>query len=176
MTWRRSTGEGIMKNGLSVCEAFTAGLKRDFGSGIYNRVNVAITEFLLSLPLAIRTASGMFFCHSLPRDDQMDAFDFSVFDRPLTANDYKRRVGPIYQLIWGRGVTPGKVDVFAEKMGANVIITGHQPQDSGYLVNGEKHLILASDHNHGVFLPMDLSVTYTVDDLVEIIQKFAAIE
>ena len=169
-------GEGIMKNGLSVCEAFTAGLKRDFGSGIYHRVNVAVTEFLLSLPLAIRTATGMFFCHSLPRDDQMDTFDFTVFDRPLVATDYKRRTGPIYQLIWGRGVTPGGVEKFAERVAANVIITGHQPQDSGYLVNGDKHLIIASDHNHGVFLPMDLATTYTVDDLVEIVQRFAAIE
>src|SRR5207248_10435900 len=91
-------GEGIMKNGLSVCEAFTAGLKRDFGS-VYQRVNVAVTEFLLSLPLAIRAPNGLFFCHSLPRDDQVDGFDFSIFDRPLTGPDYKRRTGPVYQLI-----------------------------------------------------------------------------
>src|SRR6266480_1849564 len=48
-------GEGIMKAGLSVCEAFTAGIKREFGTGA-TMVNVAITEFLLSLPLAIRAA------------------------------------------------------------------------------------------------------------------------
>lgn len=168
-------GEGIMKNGLSVCEAFTAGLKRDFGS-VYQRVNVAITEFLLSLPLAIRAPNGLFFCHSLPRDDQMDTFDFTIFDRALTGSDYKRRVGPVYQLIWGRGVTPEGVDKFLEKVNAQLVITGHQPQDTGFATNGERHLIIASDHNQGVFLPIDLSRPYTMDELVEGLQKFVAVE
>ncbi len=168
-------GEGIMKSGLSVCEAFTAGLKRDFGS-VYQRVNVVVTEFLLSLPLAIRTPSGLFFCHSLPTDSQMPNFDFTVFDRPLIGADYKRRVGPVYQLIWGRGVTPAGVDQFLEKVKAGMVITGHQPQDSGYAVNGDRHLIIASDHNQGVFLPLDLSHQYTMEEVVGRLQKFVAVE
>jgi hypothetical protein len=168
-------GEGIMKNGLSVCEAFTAGLKRDFGS-VYHRVNVAVTEFLLSLPLAIRTSHGLFFCHSMPNDSQMGAFDFTIFDRPLTGPDYRRKTGPVYQLIWGRGVTPAGVDQFLEKVDAKLVVTGHQPQDMGYAVNGDRHLIIASDHNQGVVLPLDLSQEYTMDDLVGRLQKFVAME
>ena len=168
-------GEGIMKAGASVCEAFTAGLKRDFGS-VYHRVNVAVTEFLLSLPLAIRTPAGMFFCHSLPTDSQIAAFDFTVFNRPLTGPDYKRRTGPVYQLIWGRGVTPEGVEQFAQRVNATTIVTGHQPQEMGFMVNGPTHLIIASDHNQGVFLPMDLAVAYTADELAERLQKFVAVE
>src|SRR6476660_6753373 len=41
-------GEGIMKAGLSVCEAFNAGVKRDFADRA-TLVTVAITEFLLTL-------------------------------------------------------------------------------------------------------------------------------
>jgi hypothetical protein len=168
-------GEGIMKSGLSVCEAFTAGLKRDFG-GVYQRVNVVVTEFLLSLPLAIRAANGLFFCHSLPTDSQIANFDFTVFDRALVGTDYKRKVGPVYQLIWGRGVTPAGVDQFLEKMNARMVITGHQPQETGFFANGERHLIVASDHNQGVFLPLDLSASYTMDEVVERLQKFVAVE
>jgi hypothetical protein len=169
-------GEGIMKSGLSVCEAFTAGLKRDFGRDKYQRVNVAITEFLLSLPLAIRTERGLFFCHSLPKDDQIEKFDYTIFDRPLNNEDYKRRTGPVYQLIWGRGVTPAGVDQFLENMKAERVITGHQPQETGFMVNGDRHLIVASDHNQGVFLPLDLAADYTMDEVVERLQKFVAIE
>lgn len=168
-------GEGIMKSGISVCEAFNEGVKRDFPEGGTN-VTVAITEFLLSLPLAIKTASGLLFTHSLPTDEQIAKFDYTVFDRPLTGPDYKRRVGPVYQLIWGRHMTPAGVDVFAEKLGAKLIVTGHQPQEMGYAVNGDKHLIIASDHNHGVFLPLDLSVEYTMDELVERLVKFVGLE
>jgi hypothetical protein len=168
-------GEGIMKAGISVCEAFNGGVTRDFPEGGTN-VTVAITEFLLSLPLAIRTDRGVFFSHSLPSNDNLPKFDYTVFDRPLTGPDYKRRVGPVYQRIWGRHISPAGVDTFAEKMNARLLITGHQPQEMGYAVNGDKHLIVASDHNHGGYLPMDLAVDYTVDDLVERLVKFVGLE
>lgn len=168
-------GEGIMKAGLSVCEAFTAGVRRDFPEGA-DEVNVAITEFLLSLPLAIRTGNGLWFSHSLPTDQQMEGFDYTVFDRPLTGADYKRKTGPVYQLIWGRGVTPAGVEKFREKVGAELIVTGHQPQDMGYKVNGEHHLIIASDHSQGVFLPVDLGQKYDMGELVERLVKFVALD
>lgn len=168
-------GEGIMKAGLSVCEAFTAGVRRDFPQGNLE-VNVSITEFLLSLPLAVRCENGLFFCHSLPTDSQIEKFDFTVFNRPLTGADYQRRTGPVYQLIWGRGVTPPAAATFADQVGSHIIVTGHQPQESGYLVNGDRHLIIASDHNQGVFLPIDLTKTYDMDSLVGIMTKFVEVE
>jgi hypothetical protein len=168
-------GEGIMKAGLSVCEAFNAGVKRDFGDR-GTMVNVAITEFLLTLPLAIRCPNGLFFCHSLPTDDEIRRFDFEVFNRdPLQPQDYRRKTGPVYQLIWGRRVTPAGVEEFSQRMGAKAIVTGHQPQEMGYAVNGEKHLIIASDHNQGVFLPLKLNEEYDVPRLVRRLKKFVAL-
>lgn len=168
-------GEGIMKAGLSVCEAFNAGVKRDFGLDATG-VMLAITEFFLSLPLAIRAPNGLFFCHTLPADNEIEEFDYTIFDRPLTGADYRRRTGPVYQLIWGRNITPAGAAAFATHVGANLIITGHQPQDSGYAVNGDRHLILASDHNQGVFLPLKLHKTYEMPDVVQRIRRFVAID
>jgi hypothetical protein len=168
-------GEGIMKAGLSVCEAFNKGVKRDF-AGEAGRVNVALTEFLLSLPLAIRCPNGLFFCHSLPTDEQIPNFDYTVFNRELTGADYKRRVGPVYQLIWGRHMTPAGVAQFAQQVGASLIVTGHQPQDMGFAVNGPQHLIIASDHNQGCFLPLELNQQYDMDGMVLRIRKFLELE
>jgi hypothetical protein len=168
-------GEGIMKAGLSVCEAFNAGVKRDFGDAA-STVTVALTEFLLSLPLAVRAPNGLFFCHSLATDEQIEKFDFTIFDRALTGADYRRKTGPVYQLIWGRNVTPAGVEAFAEKVNAKLIVTGHQPQESGFAVNGDKHLIIASDHNQGVFLPLSCSQEYTMDDLVERLTKYTGLD
>ncbi|CAN5649711.1 metallophosphoesterase [soil metagenome] len=167
-------GEGIMKAGTSVCEAFNQGVKRDFKEQA-TVVTVAITEFLLSFPLAIR-AGTLFFCHTLPTDEQIQNFDFTVFDRELTGPDYRRRTGPVYQLIWGRNVTPAGVKVFAEKVGAETIVTGHQPQESGFYVNGDQHLIIASDHNQGVMLPIELGKSYDAPTLAGRLKKFVAIE
>ena len=168
-------GEGIMKAGLSVCEAFTAGVKKNFPKDV-DKVEFAIKEFLLSLPLAVRAPNGIFCCHSLPTDQQIETFDFTIFERPLSGRDYARRTGPVYQLIWGRHMKPATATLFAEEVKADIIITGHQPQEMGYLVNGPQHLIIASDHNQGVFLPINLARKYTIEDLEQRLVKFAAIE
>lgn len=170
-------GEGISKGGLSVCEAFNAAIKRDFGSS-YMGVELAITEFLLALPLGIRAPKAkLFFCHSMPTEEQLDEFDFDVFGRDkLEASDYRRRSGPAYQLIWGRGIGPERAGEFASALGSNVVITGHQPQDRGYLRNGDRHLILASDHARGVYLPLPLDRELTMDEIEKRIGRFLEVD
>lgn len=168
-------GEGIMKGGLSVCEAFTAGVARDFGDRAA-LVTASISEFLLSFPLGVRTQNGLFFCHSLPADEQLPAFDYTVFNRPLTGADYKRRIGPAYQLIWGRKTSAAGAAAFAQKVGANVLVTGHQPQEMGYMINGPHHLIIASEHSQGVMLALSLGEEYDMDGVVGRMRKFVSIE
>ena len=169
-------GEGIMKAGLSVCEAFNAGVARDFGDR-HGLVQAAISEFLLSFPLGIRCPNGVFLCHSLPTDQEIPTFDFTVFNRPLTGADYKRRVGPVYQLIWGRKTSADGAAKFAEKVGANVLVTGHQPQENGFLANGPHHLIIASEHNQGVMLKLKLTETYDdVNAVLKRLRRFVTME
>ena len=170
-------GEGISKAGLSVCEAFSEAIKRDFGDS-YAGVEVAVTEFLLSFPLAVRApAAGLFFCHSLPAPEQIAEFDYDVFGREaLTGEDYKRRVGPAYQLIWGRNIGPDAAAEFADAVRANVVITGHQPQEKGFLRNGERHLILASNDNRGVFATLPLDKKLSMDEVVGRIRQFVAVD
>ncbi|MGN6504240.1 MAG: metallophosphoesterase [Tepidisphaeraceae bacterium] len=169
-------GEGIMKAGLSVCEAFNKGVKRDFPNHDLT-VQMAITEFLLSLPLAIRCPNGLWFSHSIPTDEQVEAFDYSVFERsPLTSADYKKKVSPVYQLIWGRKYSEAGVKAFAEKVGAKLLITGHQPQEMGATTVGDQMLIIDSSHNQGVFLPLSTSEEYDIAALRERLRKFVAVE
>lgn len=169
-------GEGIMKAGLSVCEAFNKGVKRDFPNHDLT-VQMAITEFLLSLPLAIRCPNGLWFSHSIPTDEQVEGFDYSVFERsPLTSADYKKKVSPVYQLIWGRKYSEAGVKAFAEKVGAKLLITGHQPQEMGATTVGDQMLIIDSSHNQGVFLPLSTSEEYDIAALRERLRKFVAVE
>lgn len=168
-------GEGISKGGTSVCEAFNKAITRDFGLDA-SSVQVTLTEFLLSFPLAVRSGSRLFFSHSLPNEDQIDTFDYSAFSRDLSGPDYAKRVGPVYQLIWGRRATPDGVSRFLEKVGAQTLVTGHQPQESGFALNGPQHLIIASDHNQGVLLPIPLGQDHTAESLSDRLQKFVAID
>jgi hypothetical protein len=45
----------------------------------------------------------------------------------------------------------------------------------GYAINGEKHLIIASDHNQGVFIPLSTSEEYDMDALLHRMKKFVAL-
>jgi hypothetical protein len=164
-----------MKAGQSVCEAFNAGVKRDFKAQ-RGTVQATITEFLLSLPLAIQCPNGMFFCHSLPAETELAGFDFGVFDRPIAGDDLKRRTGAVYQLVWGRRISADGAAMFADRVGAKILVTGHQPQETGFLPNGERHLIIASEHNQGVFLPLDLTADYDMGKVVRSLRKFVSLD
>ena len=73
-------------------------------------------------------------------------------------------------------MSPATAAAFAEKVGAKMLVTGHQPQETGWGVNGEQHLILASEHNQGVFLPLKLDETYDMPGLLKHIRKFVAVD
>ena len=71
---------------------------------------------------------------------------------------------------------PQKAAEFADAVGANLVITGHQPQDRGWLRNGDRHLILASDHNRGVFAILPLDKKLTVDEVEKRIRQFLTVD
>ena len=52
---------------------------------------------------------------------------------------------------------------------------GHTPQETGYATIG-RLIILASEHNHGTFLPIDLARRYTLEELEASIRKFVSVE
>lgn len=168
-------GEGIMKGGQSACGAFNKAIKRDF-PGQTGIVQAAITEFLLTFPLAIRSANGLLFTHSVPQDAEVPVFDYTVFDRALVGADYQRKIGPVYQLIWGRRTTPAMVEMFLDHMGAKLSVVGHQTQEMGFALNGTRQLIIASEHNQGVFLRASLSAELDMDVLVGGLAKFVSVD
>ena len=56
-----------------------------------------------------------------------------------------------------------------------LFVVGHQPQDTGWYVMHERLLILASDHNHGVLLPIDLSKPADMEQLVTRMRPFVSV-
>ncbi len=63
----------------------------------------------------------------------------------------------------------------AQLLDADVFVLGHQPQQSGWSQAGDNLLILASDHNHGCLLDLDLSKSYTAAQLAQSLVPLAAI-
>ena len=163
----------ITKGGRSVLHDFERGVEHRFGDET-PRILSAINDYIASLPLAARTAKGLFLAHSLPDAAAMRTFDLSVFERAPTLADMQPG-GAAYQLVWGRFQYADEVEQFARMLGVKAFIVGHTPQDDGLNVVG-RLLVIASEHSHGVFVPIDLGREYEAAELAELARKFVAIE
>jgi hypothetical protein len=152
-------GAGIVKEGVKVVEAFNEGIQFTFGDAA-PAVDEAVREFVRSMPLALRckTARGDILCaHSLPAPYSMQRFDPSVLTRDLTEGDYEPRQGAAHLMVWGRGYDAELIEDLVERWGINLFLLGHEHVPEGVRFVPPCVVVLNSDHNRGVYLPVDLS-------------------
>lgn len=166
-------GHEITKGGRCVLADFERGVADRYGPATGN-VLKAVNAYIESLPLAARLANGIFLSHSIPDGLYVDHFDLTIFDREPDRADMAPG-GSAYALVWGRFQTPEVVEAFARRLGVQLFIVGHTPQEMGYARIG-RMLVVASDHQHGVFLPIDLGRKYTPAELERSIRKFVSVE
>ncbi|MHB1156523.1 MAG: metallophosphoesterase [Phycisphaerales bacterium] len=167
-------GVDIAKHGVSVVDAFHAGLDYVFGDDA-DRVHEAYTRWVKTNLLAVRCANGLFCSHSLPAGFKAKLFDPAVLERLPTDVDYSMPNGSAHLLVWGRNIDAQWAKDLAKMWDVEQFVLGHQPAEMGYEEHGENMLILASDHDHGVALPIDLSRHYTRAELLEQIIPLAAV-
>jgi hypothetical protein len=162
-----------MKNGKEMNVSMRAALDREF-MGASETVKLVIKQFLFSQPLAVKCHNGMFISHSLPGDRYGEKFDNRIFERQLRINDIIKP-GSAYLLTWGRNHSQQLLNKMSKVLDADIFILGHQRQESGCSQAGSNLIILATDHDHGCLLPINLGKTYTVEELLDLIVPVASI-
>ncbi len=163
----------VMKSGREMNQALRAAMDRQFGADS-EQVKLAMRQFLFSQPLAVRCPNRIWLSHSLPSDRYAEDFDFTLFDRKLKVNDVVKP-GAAYVFTWGRRISQANLDKFAKTLDVDIFIVGHQPQSEGFCRAANNLIILASDHNHGCLLPINLSKFYTIEELMQSIMPIASI-
>ncbi len=163
----------VVKEGREMNRALAQALSREFGQAS-PEVESALRQFLISQPLAARTANRIWLSHSLPADRMADRFDPQVMSRPVQISDCERP-GSAYVLTWGRNHSARVLDQMAKAFDVDLFVVGHQPQPEGWNKGGPNLLILASDHNHGCLLQLDLGRPYTLDQLAALIIPLSSI-
>jgi hypothetical protein len=166
-------GSTIKKGGQSVSGAFWRGIANTYGEG-WPEVHGSYRRLLSALPLAVRTPNGIFISHSTPQRDALDLFDYTIFDRPLTAEDYLPS-GSVYALVWGRFQDQEVADTFAKRVGAEVLVTGHQASAPGVKAPTSRHIILVSDGASGRFLLMRLSANVPFNVLLRQVTRIGSL-
>ncbi len=163
----------VMRGGKEMNRSMHLALEREFQQDS-NDIKPAIRQFLLSQPLAVKCENRIWLSHSLPGNRLVNKFDRQIMDRPLENNDLVRP-GSAYLLTWGRKHNQKTLNKMAELLGVDIFILGHQAQPQGWSRAGKNLIIIASDHNHGCLLPVDLAKSYTVETLIESIVPLASI-
>ena len=163
----------VMKSGKEMNQSLRQAMDREFGEDS-EEVKLAMRRFLFSQPLAIRCANKIWLSHSLPADRYVEDFDFTLFERNLKINDIAKP-GAAYVFTWGRRISQGNLDKFACIFDVDTFIVGHQPQSKGIKQAADNLIIIASDHNHGCLLPINLTRKYSVDELMQAAIPIASI-
>jgi hypothetical protein len=151
-------GHLIAKDGVRCVDAFNAGVAYVFGEAS-DEVSDAINLFIRSMPIALRvhTPRGDILCaHSIPPAAAIARFDTSILTRDLTPEDYNIR-GSVHAMTWGRGYDAGGLEDLTERWGVWYFILGHEHTTNGWSFVPPNAVILNSDHENGVFLPIDLA-------------------
>ena len=157
--------EHVYKESGSDVDAFNEGLEHLYDdAGVL--VHEAFDEYVDSLPLAVKCANGIMVAHSLPAPRKIELFDKLILKRDLYDPDYEAE-GSATLMVWGRHQNQKIAQELADAWDVEQFIVGHQQAEMGWEEMAHNMLILASDHGHGMCLPIDLSKTYTRDELIE---------
>ena len=161
----------IQKNRQMLNVLFRIGLEQMYGAES-GRVRDALAEFLVTSPLAVRIAGGVFVCHSIPEGIDSRPFDQTIFDRPLDPLEFYER-GDIFQLVWGRDYRPANARAFAEMMDAGVLINGHEPCAEGFSVPNMHQVILDCCGDIACYVVLPTGRQWTQAEVVQRIKRLA---
>jgi hypothetical protein len=163
----------VMKNGKEMNRALNLALEREFQQASAD-IKLAMRQFLLSQPLAIRCENRIWMSHSLPGNHYISKFDEQILHKRLEISDCVRP-GSAYLLTWGRNHSQHTLDTMAKLFDVDTFILGHQPQQQGWCQAGKNLIIIASNHNHGCLLPINLAQSYTIEQLTDSIVPLTTI-
>ena len=120
---------------------FRAGIVELYGQAAADKIRGAYLQFISTCPLAIRTAGGTFISHTLPDRCDVNGFNLSVFERPLTPADWQPG-SDIFRLVWGRDFRAANAAAFAKIVNAKLLIHGHEPCSNGVAAPNPQQIIL----------------------------------
>jgi hypothetical protein len=151
----QATGRPITKGGGELVQKFNDGVQQAFGKHAESVVD-ALNTFILAMPLAAQSKTGLMCMHSLPNELTMDEYDKEILQRELQPADYRGPFGTAYMTVWGRQYGPEQVNALAEHWGVTLFCLGHAWVPSGIDMAMPNVLLINSDHNNGVVLPVQL--------------------
>jgi hypothetical protein len=122
-------------------QIFQGGLSEAYGDQA-EAVYAGYLDLFAAANLAVLAANRVLLCHSFPNAKQLATFDWAVLEREELHPEDLVLGGAVHSLVWGRDLRQPHVEEFLRKVDADLLITGHIPCDTGYMVPNDRQIIL----------------------------------
>jgi hypothetical protein len=136
------TNRRVIKNEGDLNALFLEGVRSAHGANA-DAVYAALMELFAALPVALRAPNRVWLSHSLSSAGHLLELSPADLERESAPADL-RPGGAVYALVWGRDYRAETAELFLGKVGADLIITGHVPCESGFAAPNDRQLVLDS--------------------------------
>jgi hypothetical protein len=164
-------GHMIAKGDRDPVQAFNKGVVTAYGGRSWDILKAYMDLFSI-LPVAIRTPNRVYLSHSLPAEKKLATFDPAVLERDNHVDSDFRSGGSIHSLVWGRDVRQEIAEAFLKKVDADLLITGHIPNEPGFEVPNTRQVILDSMRTPAgcILFPVNRPITH--EELLRCVETF----
>lgn len=160
------TDNPVSKGDSDLNQSFIDGIESAYlgrGTEIYQ----AYRRLFAELPLLLRTPNRVVLTHSIPSARHAARFSEAKLRADPPREEEYRPDGCVSALVWGRDVGTANAEVFATAVGANLLITGHIPTETGYRVPNPRQLILDCSRNPAAVCLFPATSPLTQTELLE---------
>jgi hypothetical protein len=166
------TGREIAKNNENLNDLFIAGVQTSYGEAA-EEILRAYDELFQSLPVAIRLPNRVFLSHSLPGMRRLETWTLDQLKKDSFAVEDHKLGGCVHAVVWGRETEEATAKKYLELVDADLLVSGHIPNEQGYAVPNPYQVILdGKDENaQGLLIPTNEPLTQ--EQLLKGLVKFS---
>lgn len=153
--WSTISNKSLFKAGINQTYNFDTLLKDKFGEENCKEKLQEYIEFFKKLPVAVRTANGIFISHAGPPTNIKSVDEIAN----ITHDGYNSDNRPFFELMWNRSTDydNNQLKDFLKVVNCKMMIVGHTPVDGIKLVH-KKQLVVSSSYGKGkkAYVVLDL--------------------
>lgn len=162
--WSTVSNKSLFKAGINQSYNFDELLKDKFGKTKCKKKLEEYIEFFKKLPVAIRTANGVFISHAGPPTNVKSLDEIAN----ITYDGYSSDNRKLFELLWNRSddFNKNQLKDFLKVVKCKMMIVGHTPVD-GIKIVYKKQMIVSSSYGKGkkayVVLDLDKDIKKSKD-------------
>jgi hypothetical protein len=166
------TKREIAKNNEGLNHLFMMGVSTAYGESA-EEILQAYNELFASLPVAIRLPNRVFLSHSLPEMLRLGAWTLDLLKKEAFADEDYKLGGCVHAVVWGRDTEEATAKKYLGLVDADLLVSGHIPNDQGYAVPNPYQVILDGKDENAQGLLIPTKEPLTQEELLKGLVKFS---